>query len=65
MAAPAFFEERSIAVERSCPDEEGRTLAQAVVNTIREPLIVLDKNLRVVTANRALYLTFMMSVQEV
>lgn len=65
MAAPAFFEERSIAVERSCPDEEGRTLAQAVVNTIREPLIVLDKNLRVVTANRAFYLTFMMSRQEV
>lgn len=65
MAAPTFFEERSIAVERSCPDEEGRTLAQAVVNTIREPLIVLDKNLRVVTANRAFYLTFMMSRHEV
>ena len=65
MAAPTFFEERSIAVERSCPDGEGRTLAQAVVNTIREPLIVLDKNLRVVTANRAFYLTFMTSRQEV
>ena len=31
-------------------------LAQAIVDTIREPLLVLDEDLRVVTANRSFYL---------
>jgi PAS domain-containing protein len=44
-------------------DIEGRALAQAIVDTIREPLLVLDKDLRVVTANRAFYLTFRMNRQ--
>ena len=30
--------------------EDGRLLAQAIVDTIREPLLVLDKELRVVAA---------------
>jgi two-component sensor histidine kinase len=33
-------------------------LAQAMVDTIREPLIVLDKNLRVVAASRSFYVRF-------
>jgi PAS domain S-box-containing protein len=40
-------------------------LAQAIVDTIREPLLVLDKDLRVVTANRSFYLTFGMNRQDV
>ncbi len=32
--------------------------AQAIVETVREPLVVLDGELRVKTANRAFYLTF-------
>ena len=46
-------------------DIDGRALAQAIVDTIREPLLVLDGDLRVVTANRAFYLTFRMNRQDV
>jgi len=45
--------------------DEDHALAQAVVDTIREPLLVLDKDLRVVTANRSFYLTFKMQRQDV
>ena len=33
---------------------DGRALAQAIVDTVREPLLVLDKDLRVVAASRAI-----------
>jgi PAS domain-containing protein len=33
--------------------DEAHPLAQAIVDTIRDPLLVLDQDLRVVTANRA------------
>jgi chemotaxis protein methyltransferase CheR len=46
-------------------DDSGHALAQAIVDTIREPLLVLDKDLRVVTANRSFYLTFTMNRQDV
>ena len=36
-----------------------------IVDTIREPLLVFDKDLRVVTANRFFYLTFTMNRQNV
>jgi PAS domain S-box-containing protein len=45
--------------------DEGSTLAQAIVDTIREPLLVLDKNLRVVTANRSFCSTFSMKCPDV
>jgi two-component sensor histidine kinase len=45
--------------------EEGGFLAQAIVDTIREPLLVLDKDLRVVAASRSFYSTFKMSRQDV
>jgi two-component sensor histidine kinase len=45
--------------------DEDHVLAQAIVDTIREPLLVLDQQLRVVTANRSFYLTFRMQRQEV
>jgi two-component sensor histidine kinase len=38
--------------------EDAQTLAQAIVNTIHEPLIVLDAELRVLAASRAFYETF-------
>ncbi|WGM40181.1 PAS domain-containing sensor histidine kinase [Caulobacter sp. NIBR1757] len=37
---------------------EAQTLAQAIVNTIHEPLLVLDGELRVMAASRAFYETF-------
>lgn len=49
----------------SAGSNDGHGLAQAIVDTIREPLLVLDKDLRVVTANRSFYLTFKMTRQDV
>ena len=43
---------------------DGRALAQAIVDTVREPLLVLDKELRVVAASRSFYLTFHVSPAE-
>ena len=37
---------------------DGRTLAQAMVDTVRESLLVLDRHLRVVAASRSFYSTF-------
>lgn len=45
--------------------DEKHGLAQAIVDTIREPLLVLDHDLRVVTANRAFSLTFGMDRRDI
>jgi chemotaxis protein methyltransferase CheR len=45
--------------------DDGNPLAQAIVDTIRDPLLVLDQDLRVVTANRAFHQTFRMNRQDV
>ena len=39
-------------------NSDGGTLAQAIVDTVREPLLVLDKDLRVLAASRSFYSTF-------
>ena len=44
--------------------DDGRALAQAIVDTVREPLLVLDKELRVVAASRSFYETFQADRQE-
>ena len=44
--------------------EHGRALAQAIVDTVREPLLVLDADLRVVAASRSFYLTFRVNRQD-
>ncbi len=46
--------------ERIASDDvkKPRTLADAIVDTVREPLVVLDRDLRVVAASRSFYLTF-------
>jgi two-component sensor histidine kinase len=38
--------------------EDAETLAQAIVNTIHEPLLVMDEGLRVLAASRAFYEVF-------
>src|ERR1700719_1574089 len=38
--------------------QDAWTLAHAIVDTVREPLFVLDQDLRVVAASRSFYLTF-------
>ena len=41
--------------------DDASALAQAIVDSIRDPLLVLDQNLSVVTANRAFHQMFRMS----
>ena len=36
----------------------GHSLAKAIVDTVREPLVVLDRDLRVIAASRSFYRTF-------
>ena len=43
---------------------DARDYAEAIITTIREPLLVLDKNLRVKTANNAFYETFQVNEKE-
>ncbi len=45
--------------------DDASALAQAIVDTIRDPLLVLDHNLRVVTANRSFYQMFGMAARDV
>jgi PAS domain S-box-containing protein len=40
------------------PTDKSRTLAQAMVDTVRDALLVLDGDLRVVSASRSFYTTF-------
>jgi two-component system, chemotaxis family, CheB/CheR fusion protein len=44
--------------------QEARLYAEAIVNTVREPLLVLDSDLRVLSANRSFYQTFRLSPEE-
>jgi two-component sensor histidine kinase len=41
--------------------EESRAFAQAIVDTVREPFLVLDQHLRVLAASRSFYSTFEVS----
>jgi two-component sensor histidine kinase len=43
---------------------DGRTLAQAMVDTVRESLLVLDGDLRIVAASRSFYATFKTTPEE-
>jgi two-component sensor histidine kinase len=45
--------------------EEARALAQAIVDTVREPLLVLDGDLRVLAVSRSFYQTFQVRHQDV
>lgn len=44
---------------------DASVLAEAIVDTIRDPLLVLDQDLCVVTANRAFHQTFAMKRQDI
>ncbi len=53
------------AMKRSLKEaERTRDYAEAIVDTVRQPLVVLDPNLLVVTANRSFYETFQSSAEE-
>ncbi len=44
--------------------KRGLDFAEAIVETVREPLVILNHNLRVVSANKAFYETFQVTQQE-
>jgi two-component sensor histidine kinase len=44
--------------------EDAFALAQAIVDTVREPILVFDKNLRVIAASRSFYSVFKVSPQD-
>ena len=44
--------------------EEARAFAQAIIDTVREPILVLDHDLRVITASRSFYSGFKVSPQD-
>jgi chemotaxis protein methyltransferase CheR len=44
--------------------EEARAFAQAIINTVREPFLVLDQDLRVLAASRSFYQTFKVSTED-
>jgi chemotaxis protein methyltransferase CheR len=44
---------------------DGLTLAQAIVDTVRDPLVVLDQNLRVLAASRSFFQTFRLASDDV
>jgi PAS domain-containing protein len=44
--------------------EEARAFAQAIVDTVREPFLVLDKGLRVLAASRSFYSAFKVSPED-
>jgi PAS domain S-box-containing protein len=45
-------------------EDEAREYAEGIINTVREPLIALDHDLRVVTASRAFYDVFKVKPEE-
>ena len=44
--------------------EKAQEYAESIINTVREPLIVLDQDLRVVTASRSFYEVFKVNPAE-
>ncbi|MGA9081207.1 MAG: histidine kinase dimerization/phosphoacceptor domain -containing protein [Pseudolabrys sp.] len=45
--------------------ENGITVAHAIVDTVRDPLLVLDQDLRIIAASRSFYQTFQLVDQDV
>jgi two-component system, chemotaxis family, CheB/CheR fusion protein len=43
---------------------ESRLLAESIIATVREPLLVLDAEMRIVSANRSFYGTFRMTAEQ-
>ena len=52
------------AKRRQAVEQAARAYAENIVNTVREPLLVLDERLRVVSANKSFLRTFQVSPEE-
>ena len=51
-------------IQKESTLDEAREYAESIIDTAREPLIVLDKDLRVVTASRSFYEFFKVKPEE-
>src|SRR5580698_3792427 len=56
--------QRMVMMKRAPTADEIENYAQNIVDTVREPLLILDATLRVRSANRAFYQTFQVSAEE-
>ncbi len=50
--------------QNNLPVTKSQEYAESIINTIREPLIVLDQDLRVVTVSRSFYEVFQVNPEE-
>ncbi|NIR12461.1 MAG: PAS domain-containing protein, partial [Desulfobacterales bacterium] len=48
----------ALEAERKRAEQETREYAESIVDTVRESLVVLDADLRIISANRSFYKTF-------
>jgi PAS domain S-box-containing protein len=51
-------------IQKGAPLDEASEYAENIINTVREPLIVLDEDLRVITASRSFYEFFKVKPEE-
>ena len=56
--------EANLAENQLTEIEEARAFAQAIIDTVREPILVLDQDLRVITASRSFYRTFKVGAED-
>jgi len=45
-------------------EQDARVYAESIVDTVQESLLILDKDLRVISANSSFYKTFQVSPEE-
>src|ERR1700722_18723883 len=62
--ATRLSRERCLLMKREALFDDIQNYAQNIVDTVREPLLILDTTLRVRSANRAFYQTFHVSSKE-
>jgi two-component system CheB/CheR fusion protein len=51
-------------VKKATEEKAARAVAEAIIETVREPIIILDNELRIVSVNKSFYDTFRVSVGE-
>jgi len=66
LSLAVYFVHRDLAKRKSAEQsaQDIRAFAESIVETVREPLVVLDTDLRVRMANRSFYQTFQMSRED-
>lgn len=62
--AVVFFTDINVIKQALVLSQEARYYAEAIVETVREPLLVLDKDLRLISTNKAFYETFKVTPAE-